>query len=239
MSNIIKLIKGELVRLYKYKIVLVGMIVSIIWVTIIALSDKNSIENIIPMLIFMDAGMMSILLMSASFFLEKQEGSIKSLLVTPIKLVDVLFSKVISIIILSIISTTLVVLAAIIFHKTSVNILSLYLYVIIIVTSHLSIGLVITLFSKDFGAMIGIYAGFAFISLIPSIFYTLGIIPNSFGTILLISPSHAGQMLLNSSFTNVDLLVVIVSLLYLIILPSLLYPLVIFKKYRKYTIEEW
>lgn len=237
MNDLIKLIKGELIRLYKYKILIVGIVVSLIWVLIIGLSDKASIEGMIPMLIFMDAGMMSILLIAASFYLEKQEGSIKSLLIAPVKLLDILISKVIAALILSLISTTLVLLSAILIHNTTVNIILLYLYVIITVVSHISIGLVITLYSKDFGSMIGLYAAFAFISLIPSIFYTIEIIPESFSTVLLISPSHAGQMLLNSAFKTVDVLIIIISILYLIIIPSLLYPLVIYKKFKKYAIE--
>ena len=66
MNNLLNLIKGELVRLYKYKILVIGIAVSFIWVIIIALSDAATAKELVPLLIFMDAAMMSIILHASS-----------------------------------------------------------------------------------------------------------------------------------------------------------------------------
>jgi len=237
MKNLSNLIKGEMNRLVKYKILTTGVVVSFIWVLIIALSNKSEIQELIPLLMGIDAAMMSIMLLSASFYLEKQEGSIKSVLVAPINILEVLISKIVSIVIISLISALLVMGAALLFHKIEINVLLLIVYIIIIVTSHAAIGLVITLHSKDFGSMIGLYGAFALLSITPTILFSLEIIPASFENILLISPFHSGNMLLNSLFHNVDIITIIIAIAYLIGLGVLLYIGVVYKKFKRYAIE--
>ena len=237
MNNLINLIKGEMIRLIKYKIFYAGLVVSLIWVFIIGLSEKEAILELIPALLLMDAGLMSIILLSASFFLEKQEGTIKSVLVAPVKLSELLIAKIIASVITALISTILVVATAIIVHKLEINLFLLFIYILIVVISHVAIGLVITLFSKDFGGMLGLYMLYALIGLLPSVFFIVGIIPESLNDFLLISPTYAAQMLLNSIFVEgTKLYLIVIALGYLAIISVLLYLGVIYKKYKKYAI---
>lgn len=236
MSKLLKLIKGELVRLYKYKILIVGIIVSLIWVLIIGLSQTESIKELIPMLIMLDAAMMNIIFLSASFFLEKQEGTMKTLLVTPIKLADVLIAKVIATIITSFISAAMVIIISYIVHNIIVNLLLLLIYLIIIVFAHTAIGFLITLFSREFTGMIAIYAGYAIVALLPSILFTTGILGEVWEYILIISPSHSAQILINSLFFDSNILTIILSLIYLTVLGLSLYLGVVYKRFKKYAI---
>lgn len=237
MNNLLKLIKGELLKLYKYKIITIGIIVSILWIIIISLPERSSIERFIPNLIYMDAGLMSIILLGASFFLEKQEGSIKSLLVAPVNFIDILLSKILGAIFLTLISAFLVVSTSVIIHQISINYFLLFIYIILIVISHVAIGFVIILFSKDFGSMIGLYAVFMFLSFLPSILLTINVISKEYEYILLISPSHAGQLLLNSTFWHEDIMKVIVSIIYLLCISVILYSTIVYKRFKRYAIE--
>lgn len=237
MNNLLYLIKGEIIRLYKYKILVIGLIVSFIWVLIIGLSDAQTAKELVPLLIFMDAAMMCIILNSASFYLEKQEGTIKTLLVAPIRVTDIIIAKAVSALVMGFISAVVVVTSTLLFHNIEVKILLLLIYTIIIVASHTAIGFAITLYSKDFGEMILNYALFALIALIPTLLFSLKIIPESYVTILLISPSHAGQMLLNSTFKSVEIYIVLISIAYLVAITVILYTTIIYKKFRKYAIE--
>jgi fluoroquinolone transport system permease protein len=237
MSNLLNLIKGEIIRLYKYKILIIGTIVSLIWVVIIALSDAITAKQLVPLLIFMDAAMMSIILHASSFYLEKQEGTIKTLLVTPVRLSDIIIAKAVAALFMGLISAVVVVTSGLVFHQIEINLLLLFIYIILIVSSHTAIGFAITLYSKDFGAMIVNYALFALVALVPSLLFAINIIPAEFSNFMLVSPSHAGQMLLNSTLGEVDLHVIIISIIYLISLTAILYRFIIYKKFKKYAIE--
>lgn len=236
-NKIFKLIKSELKRLLKYKIFTVGLVVSFIWILIIALIEKEEIEPLLPLLIGMDASIMSIILLAASFYFEKQEGTIKTILVAPVKLIDVLIAKVTSVTIMSLISAFLVAISVLLIHKIEINLLLLFIYIVIIVVSHGAISFTITLFTKDFGSMMGLFGSFVLISFIPAFLIFMNLIPQGLDKILLISPFQSSELLLKSLITKTDLVYVIIALIYLILLGAILYKFVVYKKFKKYVME--
>jgi hypothetical protein len=78
MKNWFVLLLGELIRLWKYKILLFGVLVSLIWVLIVSLVSKTEALSLMPMLLVLDTGMMVIILLASSYYYEKQEGTIKT-----------------------------------------------------------------------------------------------------------------------------------------------------------------
>ena len=78
MSNFLRLLKGEFIRLVKYRIVLFGLIVSAIWVLILALSAKAEAEMLFPYLVTMDTGMMSIVLFGADNLLDEDPPRVRT-----------------------------------------------------------------------------------------------------------------------------------------------------------------
>ncbi|MGI6213844.1 MAG: hypothetical protein ACOYIQ_04780 [Christensenellales bacterium] len=237
MNNIVKLIKGEVIRLYKYKILVVGSAVSLLWALILGLIPKENAVSLLPILLFMDASVMSILLLAASFYLEKQEGSLKTLLVTTVGVGDILIAKVAASLINGLISGVIVAVSAMIIHKIQINLLLLFCYLLIVVAAHSAIGFVIILFCKDFGSVIVFYALFALVAIIPSFLLSLGVIPRKFNDILLFSPSHSGQVLINSVVAEVKVYQIAVAIAYLLILTAILYRFVVYKKFKQYAVE--
>lgn len=238
MKQLISLLKGELTRLYKYKILVISLFVSFLWLVIIALADKETAKTLSPMLIWMDGAMMSIIFIAASFYYEKQEQTIKSLLVSPVSISMVLLAKVIASLIMGLISGVLVVGYSMIVYQLEVKLLLLFVYILIVVGSHTAIGFLITLYSKDFSTMIFNYALFALIALVPSLLLSFSVIPDTYSGLLLLSPTHAGQVLINSAFALQPTNEIIISIVYLMVLGGLLYPLWVYKKFKKTIIEE-
>jgi len=233
----INLLKGELVRLYKYKIILTGLFVSVIWIVIVALSSADTAKMIAPLLIWADASMMSIVFVAASFYFEKQEATIKSVLVAPVSISEILVSKVIPSLLMGTMSGFLVIIFSIILYGVDVQVFLLFLFILIVVGSHVAIGFVITFFSKDFGAMIVNYFLYALVAMIPSLLLSLGVIPEKWNLLMLISPSHCAQILINSGFSEQPLGEILWSAGYLVAVGLVLYPLVVYKKYKKIVIE--
>ena len=84
MRSLTRLIAGELQRLVRYKILPVSLATAVLWIALFwFLSPKEAVE-IAPLLMLVDAAVMSILLLGASHHLEKQEGTIRTMMVMPI-----------------------------------------------------------------------------------------------------------------------------------------------------------
>jgi fluoroquinolone transport system permease protein len=233
----INLLKGELVRLYKYKIILTGLFLSVIWIVIVALSSAETAQMIAPLLIWADASMMSIIFVAASFYFEKQEATIKSVLVAPVSITEILISKVIASLLMGTMSGFLVVIFSIIVYGIEVQVLWMLLSILIVIGSHVAIGFVLTFYSKDFGTMLVNYFLYALVALIPSLLLNLGVISDQWNLVMLISPTHCAQILINSGFSEQPLGEILWSVGYLLAVGGILYPLVVYKKYKKIVIE--
>lgn len=237
MSSLLHLVKGEIIRLFKYKIIFFGILVSLIWLLVIGFQTPEQAQSIIPLLIVTDSGLMAIILIGASFYFEKQENTVKSLLVSPVSLVQVLIAKVISAIFTAFISLIIVVGFAIVFHGLEVQILKLLLYILAVVISHTAIGYILILRSKDFMSMLVKYAGLMLLFYTPTLLLALEIIGNDLEIFALISPSYSGEFLIKSSFVELDVLKQIVAFGYLMVLGLGIYFGYVYKKFKKVAIE--
>ena len=221
MSKIIRLVEGEMVRLYKNKILPVSLFVTLLWIFIIAFSTREEIQGLLPAILVIDSAMLSIIYLAAAFYLERQEGAIKSLFVSPLTSKEIIISKIISTIITSLISTIVIILTFLLVHKAEVNLFLLIVYTILIVFTHSAIGFVIVLNCRDFAQMLGLYAAYAILFFLPTVFFLLQIIPDSWEVLLLASPTHSSMLLLQSAILEAELLFELVAFFYLLILGSL------------------
>ena len=236
MNNFWHLIKGEVYRLFKYKIIYFGVLVSLIWVSILGFADFESAKALVPTLMIVDAGMMSVLLLAASFYFEKQEGTIKSLLVAPISVHQLLWSKIIAMIISGLISMILVGGAALLLHGITVSIPLILLVVMLIVASNVVIGYVITLASKDFITMLVKYMGVVLVFYAPILLVQLGVLEGVLSTISILSPIYAGQVLVNALYGNgAEPVQIVLAAVYLVAVIGLVYPYV-YHRYQKVAI---
>ena len=237
MRKLLHLIKGELLRLVKYKILFFGVLVSAIWMIILGLSDKQTAVALAPTLVLTDAGLMSIILLASSFFFEKQEGTLHALLVSPVSLAKVLIAKIVSALFMGLISFILVIGIVMIVHGVQLNVFLLLFYTIIVILAHTAIGYWLTLRAKDFMALLVTYMGLMLLFMSPMLFMALEIIPSQLEFLMYLSPSYSGQMLFQSVFGSVDVWKIWLSVLYLMLIPALLYPLVVYKRFEKVAIE--
>ena len=154
MKHFKTLLIGELKRLIKYKIALVGLVVSFMWVAIIAVLDTQTAPSMGSMLVFTDAGMMSVLLLISALFFEKQEGTLRTTMITPVNKDEVLVAKVVASLLLGLVSATIVALSVVFLHGNSVNFLLLTFAVLVTVIFNSMVAFVIALFSKNFNNML-------------------------------------------------------------------------------------
>jgi len=237
MSNVLKLFKGEITRLIKYKILFFSLLVSSIWVLFIALVSKTEAIMFIPFLIIMDDALMSIVFLATSFFYEKQEGIAKTLLVAPVSVTQILISKVAASLFTGVISLVIIALSSLIFHGIIINWGLALIYMFAAVFAHTAIGYLVILASKDFMGFIVRFMVVIIILILPTIFIALGIIPTSYDYIGILSPTYAAQLLVDSLFKSVDWWKVLLASVYLFGIGALIFPVFVIKKYQRFALE--
>ena len=237
MSSLLHLVKGEIIRLFKYKIVFFGILVSLIWLLVIGFQTPEQALAIIPLMIVTDSGLMAIILIGASFYFEKQENTVKSLLVSPVSLVQVMIAKIFSAIFTAFISLVIVVGFAVIYHEIDVQILKLLLFMFSIVISHTAIGYILILKSKDFMSMLVKYAGLMLLFYTPTLLLALEIVSNDFEILAFISPSYSGEFLIKSAFVQLGTFKQVIAFVYLMGLGLGIYGGYVYTKFKKVAIE--
>jgi ABC-2 type transport system permease protein len=237
MSKILILLKAEIVRLIKYKILIFGLIVTLIWLLLLAVVQENEAKALLPQLLVFDTGLMTIILLASSYFFEKQEGTLKALFVSPISLFQLLTSKVLSTLVSAMISMILMTLVMIIFHQYWLPLPLALLIVVISTIAHVAIGYPLIFISKDFMDLLTKFTFLALFFLLPSILVSLEIIPVESLWIAFLSPMYATQYLLSGLLTPIDFNLGLIAILMLLVPSLVLFPTVVYPYFKKEVMQ--
>ncbi|MFW5894305.1 MAG: ABC transporter permease [Bacillota bacterium] len=239
MKTFNQVLIGEFKRLFKYNIIQVSFGVSVLWLLVLFLIGKEAAGPFIGLFIFMDITMMTVLLMGVSLFYERQENTLKTMLVTPASLTSLIASKILSALYLAIQSGLILALFGKFFFDISIAFFPLMAFILIIALAHGAIGFVMSLYSNDFNGLLAFLIVYMVILAFPSIFYAFELIPSSLETLLIVSPTHASFILIESS-TGADkpLWEIMVAIAYLLILSGGLMKFVIFPNYASKGVKE-
>jgi len=239
MENLKLLIQGEFSRMVKYKILQISFVVTLIWVAVLFVIGDAQAKEFIPLFIFMDASLMSVMMIGANLFYEKQENTLKTLLITPSGLGGIIFSKIIGSIILALQSALVISLASYFLFDVSFNFALLYSFIVIIAFLHSIIGFVFSIMAKDFNGLLVLVVVYMLIFAFPSIFYALGVLSENWAYGLLFSPTHASLIMIEYGvdFTH-ELWTLVFGSVYLVVLGAILLKFVVFPLYMKDAVRD-
>ena len=232
MNNLVGILRGEIKRLIRYKILFFGIFVSMIWILIVAFQNPPQAKDILPILIVTDSGMMTVLLIGSSFYFEKQENTIQSLFVSPVSLSQIVIGKIIAAIFAASVSLLLVGGFSYFFHQLDIQILKLIGMMLVIVLSHTAIGFLLILTSKDFLTMLVKFSGLILVFYAPILMISLGMIPLSWQWIAFLSPSYAGEYLVRSCFETASVAKQLVAFIYLALLGIGIYRFYVYPRFQ-------
>jgi ABC-type transport system involved in multi-copper enzyme maturation permease subunit len=196
------LIGGEFKRLVRYKLLARSLATGIIWVIVFLVISREDAGDVAPMLMFVDSSIVLMMLLGASFYLERQENTIKSMMVLPVSLWQILLSKVVSSLMLTLITVTITCAAVYFIHGISFNYALLLVFVILAVVAHAAIGFCLALFGKSLGTMLLMVIAYILVFAVPSILLAVNIIDAQYEWLLMISPSHAARALFSSAISG-------------------------------------
>ncbi len=239
MSSLMVLLQAEFKRLAKYNIIQVSLGVTVLWLAVLFLIGRNEAGAFIPLFIFMDVSLMTMLLIGAGLFYERQENTLKTLMVTPVSTAAIIASKIVSAVYIALQSTILIALAGHFLFDATVNFFALIPLVILVATSHAVIGYLVSMYVRDFTSMIAMLMLYMFIFAFPSIFYAIDMIGGIWETLLIVSPSHAAMLIVDFTFGAEGITALtIIGIIYLALLSILLMWFFVYPKYIETAIKE-
>ena len=235
------LIKGELLRLNKYRVTTVSLLVAFIWGFVLYFIDDMSIlEQMLPMIIMIDATMMSVVFIGSILFFEKSEQTISTLLVTPTSTNEQILSKVIANTIHMLLSSMLIVVVFYFVKGVEVNFFWMIPALVVSIAFHSLLGYVFSYHSKDFTSMLlGVMMFVIFLS-IPSILYQFNIVFKGefWRYFLLITPAQASAELIALGFGGTFTVESAISFVWLILAGYLGYRFYIKPSYKAYAVRQ-
>lgn len=239
-NKLMILVKGELQRLNKYNVFSISVLVAIIWGVILFFLKEDVISNVLPLVIVMDATMMSVMYIGSVMYFEKNESTISTMLVTPVSNNDLVLSKVLANVIHNLFSSSLLIIVFIIFKDINLNIPLVFLGLIVSTIAFTIGGLCLSYFQKDFTGMLLNVMILAFVLFIPVALYMLEIIDGPvWEVILLFNPVQAVQEVIGGAFDTASITwKYFVSLGYLTFGSLGLYILFAIPKFQEYAIKQ-
>lgn len=234
------LVKGELSRLNKYNVTSISILIAIMWSIILFFVDEVALASLLPLILMLDATVMSLMYIGSVMFFEKSESTISTMLVTPSTSSELVLSKVLANTIHNIFSSALIIIAFFFIKHVEFNWFLIFLGIFAATAFHTIAGLYLAYFQKNFTGMLVNIMILAFVLLIPTALYELGILTADFWKyLLLINPIQAAAEVIGGAFTGyVFTYVYYISLGYMIIGGLLVYRLLVLPKFHDYAIKQ-
>jgi len=127
MKRLLNIMKWDMIFQMNYKLYPVGVVITVVWIAILAILPGEIMEYALPIILLADLSTMGLMFIGAILFFEKGQGSIHAVIVTPMKTSDYLLSKVITLCAYIVLISTIVVVATAFIKGLTVN----YLFVIL------------------------------------------------------------------------------------------------------------
>ncbi len=238
MSNYPTLYLGELQRLRKYNILSASLFVAALWIGVIYFSEIQELTTIFPLLVFIDATSMAILLIGATMFFERDEGALKTLLISPITITEYIWAKISAGVSSNLLTLLILYGYARFFRELDLSFLGLVGAVILISGFHSLVGFLLSFRAKTFTHLLmNMFVYFLALAL-PVVLDLLGMIESDLiSNLLYLLPTKAAQLLLVGTAGLSETWEILFSATYLVVLGGILYWFII-RKFSDFAAKE-
>lgn len=238
MGRILFLIAGDFQRTIKYNILAATFFVAIIWAGVLQFIEIKDVTSFFPLLVFIDVTSMAVLFVGVSMFFEKQEGSIKSILISPVSKFEYIISKALVNMFLNVLVLILLYIYAVLFKEIEINIIGLTASVMLVSFLHSMIGFFITYYSKSFTDVLMGMMKYSLITMTPVLLEYMGIIKSDIlKYIIKVLPTKASLDLLTAETEQLSTATVAFNVVFLVVLCGFLY-FVVSKKFDEFAVKE-
>jgi len=227
MTRLLQLYRGEVMRMRRYGITLAGLAAALIWVLMIQFSgaaEADGINALFPILLVADASLMSLLLAGVTLTFEKQENTLKSMLITPIDSSDYLLAKTLGVVTSSLTSLVLLLVYAILFKGLEINLPGIFAAVMLVSFTFAQLGILLTYHSKDFTDLLQTIMKLMLLLAVPTVLELTQFVQGTWLTIIqYINPTKHAMVLLQAASLPIERRELGIALAYLLAFACLLY----------------
>ncbi len=221
MNNLAALTRGELVRLKKYNILAAGFLVALIWILVLHLTNTSDIGRLLIVVLFFDVTAMAGIMIGVTIHYEKQESTLKTMLVAPISKDEFILSKILANMTSSLLTLVVLLIYGYWVKNVSLNIPILVGSVILGIFQFSLIGYLLTYRSRDFTGMLMNLMAFNIFMSIPVVLDFVGLIKNDVLSKLMYAlPTKALLTLMTAAVNRPETWELVLSLGYLLILTA-------------------
>lgn len=153
MKNWLRLFLGEFQRYVRYNLLTASLLVVIIYGAMFYFLDEGFVNNLLPVFLFFELFMMPMLFLGVELYYEKNEGTLKTMLVSPVNKYQILGAKYSVAIVAALISFSLLVLFGYLIYQITPNVVALLISALITLIFTISTGLLLAYNSLDFSRL--------------------------------------------------------------------------------------
>ncbi len=220
-----KLLKWDFIFQVKYGIIVVAIIITLVWLGIISLLPRDTMNYVIPIAFITDFAVTGFLFIAAMVFFDKGQGTLDVIITTPIRISEYILSKLISL-------STLICFIAIglVFGVSVIKAIEVN-YGFVILGSILSgsffilLGLITSTFYKSFTDMMIPMGGWLTILFIPFLTYINADTFNFLDYIVFLWPTYSMLKVVDGILSKSSSISNILGIVYIIILDLILFKL--------------
>ncbi len=218
-----KLVRWDFLFQVKYGIIIAAIIITLVWLGMISLLPAETMGYVIPVAFITDFAVTGFLFIAAMVFFEKGQGTLDVIVTSPIRVSEYILSKVISLSIL-----ICLIAIGLVFGVSTIKGLNVN-YGFVIIASILSssffilLGFITSTFYKSFTDMILPMGAWFTVSFIPLLIYINADIFNFLDYIVFLWPTYSMIILIDAILGNSDVISIILSIAYIIILNFILF----------------
>ncbi|MBP2028927.1 fluoroquinolone transport system permease protein [Acetoanaerobium pronyense] len=223
MYKLLNLVKWDIKFQLNNGLYVAGAILSLVWLFVLILFPSAAMAYVIPIVILSDVGTMGMLFIGAIVFFEKGQGSIKALVVTPMKPKTYIQAKVISLLCFVMLATFFVILGPTLIKGVPINLIIYPVAVTIIATSYILLGFILSAYFKSFTDFIFPMCLVFMVLNLPLLFLFDISDLEPFRRFVYLLPSHGMVILLKGMFEPQTALDLTYAVIYNLIIIKLLY----------------
>lgn len=235
MARVLHLYTGEVMRMRRYGITAASFVTALLWILIIQFAGVDEITLLFPLVLFIDATLMSLLLVGVTMIFERQENALKALLVLPISKGDYLLAKSLAVVTSALVTLCLLLIYGLLFKGLTVHIAGIVAAVALIALAFAQIGIVMTYYARDFADLLAGMFKFTLLFALPTILEAFQIIKADWlQTVQYLNPTKNALVLLQAAVGQVDRADLVIAVIYMVLLAAALH-IVVHRRFDRYA----
>ncbi len=223
LRNLLVLLAGDMKRLARYYMIAANLVVLVMFAIVALFLKAEEVEPFLPVVLWMDAVVMTVLLVGASIFYEMKEHTVNSMLMAPIGQDAYLLSKVLSSLCNALV--TLVFMGVVLFLAKGISFrYFVALPALVVATSfHAVLGIGLTYGAKGFSDIIIRLMLYFVVFGLPPMLASFGVFSSTVQNVFLLLPPGISGQLIKACMDSVPTWQIVAGYIYLPVLGALIY----------------